>query len=125
AAVDAGDQRRAPWHRLVGLELEAGATEVVAQQVDAAHLLARRVGAVVDTGVADQLLQQRGDLGGGIVAHATAGGHSKRSGCSRVIRSQRGWKLNQPAMSEPTRAAVLVAFSSSMSTGFPAASAIS
>src|SRR5260370_41359204 len=91
-----------------------------AEQVDTAHLLARCVAAVVDAGVADQLLQERGDLGGGIVAHATAGGHSKRAGCSRVIRSQSGWKLNQPAMSEPTRAAGFVAVSSSLGDRVPA-----
>ena len=48
---------------------------------------------------------------------------SKRSGCSAVMTSHRGWNENQPAACEPTCRAVASAQSASISTGVPAASA--
>ena len=67
-ALDARHQAGPPGHGLVALDVEPGVTEVRLQRVDAAGLAARRRGAVVDAGVADELLEQVGDLGGG-VAH--------------------------------------------------------
>src|SRR5919108_5391962 len=51
--------------------------------------------------------------------------YPNRSGSSRAILSNSGWKLNQPATLDPTCDAVLPALASSMSTGVPAASASS
>ena len=61
-AFDAGDQRGALGERLVALEVEAAAGEVGPQHVDAALFMARRRRPVVDALVADELLQQLGDL---------------------------------------------------------------
>src|SRR5438445_217727 len=58
--------------------------------------------------------------------HRPVEGHqSSRSGCSRTMRSYSGWKLSQPARWLPTWVAVRAAWSSSIFTGVPAASAIS
>ena len=46
-ALDPRDQARAPGLRLVALDVEAGAAEVLREQVDAADLVARRERAVV------------------------------------------------------------------------------
>ena len=58
-------QALAPRLRLEDLVV-ARAREVPGEQVDAAGLLTRRDGAVVHALVADEQLQQVGDLGGGI-----------------------------------------------------------
>ena len=42
---------------------------------------------------------------------------SNRSGCSAVMRSQRGWKLNHPDSGDPSSFAVRRAWTSSMRTG--------
>ena len=63
-ALEPGHQRRPPGQRLERLHLHAAAVEVVGEQLGAADLLARIRGAVVDAAVADQPLQQVGDLGG-------------------------------------------------------------
>jgi hypothetical protein len=80
-----GHQRAAPRLRLVRLEVEALALELRAQQVDAARLLTRRGGAVVDAGVADQSLQEVGDLGGRVAR----GG----AGHTWMLRGSRGCRL--------------------------------
>ena len=62
AALDAGDQRRPAGLRLVALDVEPRVPEVLLEQVDAADLLAGLDRAVVDAGVADQLLEEIGGL---------------------------------------------------------------
>ena len=57
----------APGLRLVALDVEPAPAEVPREQVDAADLVARRDRAVVHALVADELLQEVGDLGGRIL----------------------------------------------------------
>src|SRR5690606_721896 len=52
-------------------------------------------------------------------------GQSRRSGSSATIRQYSGWKLNCPAISDPTCSRVSRAWSWSMRTGLPAAIAAS
>ena len=61
----------------------ADAGEIAGQEVDAAVLLTRGDGAVVDAPVADQQLEEVGDLGGGILG-STHGGSPERLGVRRT-----------------------------------------
>ena len=79
AALDAGDEAGPTRRRLVALDVQTRAVEVTCQQVRAADLAPRFARAVVDARVADEVLQQVGDLGGRI-GHGTA-----RSGVRRAV----------------------------------------
>ena len=52
AALDAGDEARPPGPRLVALDVEPGAPEILLEQIDAADLGARLDASVVDARVA-------------------------------------------------------------------------
>ena len=67
APLDPGHEAAAAGLGLVALHVEAGALEVVAEQVDVLGLLTRLDAAVVDALVADQVAQEVGRLGSGIV----------------------------------------------------------
>ena len=62
--LDPGHQAGSARGRLEALDVQARAVEVACQQVRAADLATRRARAVVDARVADEVLQQVGDLGG-------------------------------------------------------------
>ncbi len=73
-SLDPPDQGGAPRLGLVGLDIEASSAQVRAQDIHAANLLPRRGGAVVYTGISDQLLKEIRDLGGHVGSHD---GHRK------------------------------------------------
>jgi len=73
--VDPGDETHAAGRGRVAFHGEPDAGEVCFERVGAADLVPRRVGAVVDAGVADQRAQQLDDFGGHRVlgSHETSG----------------------------------------------------
>ena len=84
------DDRPPPWGGLEGLQFDARAGQVLDQHIGVAHLVAGADVSVVHAGVADQLLQEVGDLVG-----LGRGGHRRPilGGVSSRGARQGGWAV--------------------------------